>query len=878
MLNYLGPINVLVNQPIALIGTFDSEKIQTISVIAEDKYPLTVRLNSKSGIWHISLEKGFNTPGQRWLRLKGFDRQNKSVSDEVIRLTVALEGNLGSQTLLIARYTTPFKKQAISSSRLTPQQQQNINVGEVLPLKDYKLVNNHLEVELKNPLGGVGKFGYFYEEHVLLVKNGQILWFDREDLPPTPSGTQLLWITQTTFIKVKPQDSAQLGMNQTLELTHGSTYTILGYACVEDHFRVTFDRDIPGFGKYGYIYRYHAELWEQDQPITYNTNAINLTVINTTVFKKRPVDAAYLSEKDQVTISAGMVYGVQSYTPEAGHLKVALTENLPGFGNTGYVYPDFVQLSRADQPIIPKLPVTYEGPSEVLVNQLTILKGTFDPRVVTAITLMAEDRYSLDVVLNSTAKTWEVKLAKGFSEAGYRWLRLKATNTKKELVASQVINLTVSSSPLTVGEGLTLTITNDTLFKVAPFDSASLNQLQKVAIKAGQKFKVLKYGWVDGHLKVLLNNAIPPIGSFGYFFQSHVQLSKGSEVLQFEIDSVPDTDVNAQMLVIKTTKIKAQPIDSSDLSPDQSALLLLGQTYPIKGYASTQGHFRVTLAESVEGFGNVGYIYWQHVRLLRDGQEISFDPDSLTMTIGQTTVLKKRPIDASRLAASERTTLPLGRVYGVRSYAIADNHIRVALTEELPDFGNTGYVFPDFVKFQRGGKTFDPLPDQIELNVPYFSQRDNPRYSWSTCNVTSIAMVLYYYGLRSQYGGQLEDELLQWCFNYAGVGSQTEHNVLTALIRAYGYNSSFSTTRRWSEIKEELINRRPVVIGADLTPAGHVLTIIGYNKKGYIVNDPWGDAYTGYNNTEGRRLLYSYGYLNQVAGPDGSIWAHFIDP
>ncbi|MEB3280054.1 MAG: C39 family peptidase [Lyngbya sp.] len=878
MLNYLGPIDVLVNQPVALIGTFESEQIQTVSVVAEDKYPLTVRLNYKSKIWHVSLEKGFNTPGQRWLRLKGFNRQNQSVSDQIIRLTVSLEGNLGSDTHLIARTTTPFKKQAISSSRLTPQQQQNINVGEILPLNSYQLANEHLEVELKNPLGSLGQYGYFYEEHVLLVKNGQILWFDREDLPPTPSGTQLLWITQTTPLKLKPQDSAQLGINQTVELTHGSTYTILGYASVEDHFRVTLDRDIPGFGKYGYVYRYHAELWEKDKPINYNTNAINLTVINTTVFKKRPVDAAYLSEAEKIIIPAGMVYGVQSYTTENGHLKVAFTENLPGFGNTGYLYPDFIQLSRADQPIIPKLPVTYDGPPEVLVNEPTILKGTFDPRLVTAISLMAEDRFRFDVILNSAGKTWEVKLAKGFSEAGYRWLRLKASNSKGELVASVVINITVSSYPLTVGEGLTLTITNDTLFKVAPFDSTSLNQNQKVAIKAGQKFNVLKYGWVDGHLKVLLNNAIPPVGTFGYFFQGHVQLSKGSEVLQFEIDNVPDTDINAQLLVIKTTKIKAKPIDSAELSPDELAPLLLGQTYAIKGYACTQGHFRVTLAQSVEGFGNVGYIYWQHVRLLRDGQEIPFNPNALTMTIAETTVLKKRPVDASRLENSERATLPVGRVYGVNSYAIADNHIRVALTEELPSFGNTGYVFPAYVKFQRGGKTFDPLPDQLELNVPYFSQRDNPRYYWSTCNVTSIAMVLYYYGLRSQYGGQLEDELLQWCFNYAGVGSQTEHNVLTALIRAYGYRSSFSTTRRWSEIKEELINGRPVVIGADLTPAGHVLTIIGFNKAGYIVNDPWGDAYTGYSNTEGRRLLYSYGYFNQVAGPDGNVWAHFIDP
>jgi hypothetical protein len=45
-----------------------------------------------------------------------------------------------------------------------------------------------------------------------------------------------------------------------------------------------------------------------------------------------------------------------------------------------------------------------------------------------------------------------------------------------------------------------------------------------------------------------------------------------------------------------------------------------------------------------------------------------------------------------------------------------------------------------------------------------------------------------------------------------------------------------------------------------------------------IVNDPWGDALTGYSDTEGGKLLYPYGYLNQVSGPDGNIWAHFIQP
>ncbi len=878
MLNYLGPLEVLVNQPVALVGTFDSEKIQTISVVAEDKYPLTVNLNSKSGIWHISLEKGFNTTGERWLRLKGFNRQNQAITDQIFRLTVSPEGNLGSDILLIVRQTTPFKKQAIQSSNLTPQQQQNVNVGQVIPLSRYKLFNTHLEVELQNPLGTVGTVGYFYEKHVLLMKGGKILGFNRQDLPPTPPGTQLLWVTQTTPFKLKPEDSAQLGNNQKVEFPHGTTYTILGYASISDHFRVTLDQEIPGFGRHGFIYRYHAEIWQQDKPINYNTNAINLSIVNTTVFKKRPIDAAYLPETERTTLPAGMVYGVQSYTTEEGHLKVAITENLPGFGNTGYLYPDFVQLIRADQPIVPSVPVKYNEPFEVLVNQPTTLKGTFDPNVVSGISLVAEDRFAFNVTLNSASKTWEVRLANGFSEPGYRWLRLKATNRQGKLVSSQVVHLTVSSNPLTVGQGLTLTITEDTLFKVAPFDSASLNQSQKVAIKAGQRFNVVKYGLVDGHLKVLLENGIPPIGVFGYFFQGHVRLSKGSEVFQFDIESVPDTDVSAQMFVIKTTMFKAKPVDSSNLSPNEFTQLLLGQNYSILGYACTQGHFRVTLAQSVPGFGNVGYIYWQHVRLRRDGQDIPFNPDALTMTIGQTTVLKKRPVDTSRLEASERTTLPGGRVYGMSSYVVSENHLRVALTEEFPNFGNTGYVFPSFVRLQRGGRTFNPIPDQLELNVPYFSQRDNPRYYWSTCNVTSIAMVFYFYGVRSQFGGQLEDELLQWCFNYAGVGSQTEHSVLTALIRAYGFRSSFSTTRRWSQIKEELINRRPVVIGADLTPAGHILTIIGYNRTGYIVHDPWGDAYTGYANTEGRRLIYSYSYFNRVAGPDGNVWAHFIYP
>ncbi|MBD0308208.1 MAG: C39 family peptidase, partial [Microcoleus sp. T1-bin1] len=486
------------------------------------------------------------------------------------------------------------------------------------------------------------------------------------------------------------------------------------------------------------------------------------------------------------------------------------------------------------------------------------------------------DKFALSVTLNQQASTWQVNLPKGFSVAGARWFRLRATDSKGNVTGSQIIYITVSSDPLTVGKGLTLKIVSDTLFKVAPLDSSRLDNQQKVLVKAGQTLAVSKYGFIDGHLKVVVDSAISPIGTFGYFYEPDVQLAKGNKILKFDLADVPNSNVSAQLLVTQTTQIKGQPEDSSKLPANQVANLILGSTYAITGYACILGHFRVTLAESIPGFGNIGFIYWQDVKIIKDGKEVPFDPGALTMTMLQATVFKKRPVDAASLKDTEKTTLPLGRVYGVESYGLEGDHLKVSVTEELPNFGNTGYVFPSFVQFKRGDKIFDAVPNNVELNVPYFSQRDNPRFDWSTCNVTSIAMVLYYYGLRSKWGGQLEDELLQWCFDYAGQGSQTDHSVLSALIKAYGFKTSFSTTRNWADVRSELLNRRPVVLAGDFTASGHILTLIGYNSQGYIVQDPWGDALTGYSDTEGRKLMYPYSYVNQVAGPDGNVWAHFI--
>lgn len=521
--------------------------------------------------------------------------------------------------------------------------------------------------------------------------------------------------------------------------------------------------------------------------------------------------------------------------------------------------------------------LTYEGPSEVLINQAILLSGTYDPLRIAKVSLVAEDKFPLGVTLNTDQQQWESNLPRGFTSAGVRWLRLRGTDSQGKVAGEQIIYITVSSDPMTAGQDLQLKVLQETLFKTAPVDSSNLKPEQKVTVKAGQTFTVTKYGYVDGHLKLTLEPPIAPIGDFGYFYEPFVQLSKGPQILRFDIGDIPNTPLKANILITTTTWIKAKAADSSTLPNNQKTQLLQGQTFGITGYASLAGHFRVTLSEDIPGFGRTGFIYWQHMQIKKDGKVIPYDPDATTLSVLKTTVFKKRLADSSTLKPEEKYTLNAGNVYQITGYALAGgDHIKVSLTDNLPGFGNTGYLYGDFVQLKRGGRTFNPMPPQVELNVPHFSQRDNPRLYWSTCNVTAIAMVMYYYGIRARGGGQLEDELLQWCLNKYGEGSQTDNAVLSELIKAYGFKTSFSTTRRWAEVKNELASGRPVVLGGLFTHGGHIVTVIGFSPVGYIVNDPWGDALTGYANTEGRKRTYPYSYMNQVAGPDGGVWAHII--
>lgn len=362
-LSYLGPNEFLVNQSTVITGKFNSEQIHSIALVAEDKYPLNVTKNPTTGLWHAILESGFNASGNRWLRLKGTDINNILVIEQTINITVNTEPNIYPSLTLITLTDTVFQEKLEEPDNLTAEEKANLSAGQTYRLLNYQLVDNYLQVELATAIPPIGKFGYFNSQQVHLSKWAKVLYFNRTDLPEAPQDSALLWVKQRTQIKLKPEPYSQLAPDQQIELFVGETYIIQGYASVEGHFRVSLTKAIPGFGDTGYIEPQKVEIIKQGETVKYNQTAIALKTLNNTIIKKQPTNETYLKPDEKLILQKGMVYGVSNYTYQNNHTRILLTENLPDFGNEGYVYPDFVQLTEASQAFATAATLKFLGPT-----------------------------------------------------------------------------------------------------------------------------------------------------------------------------------------------------------------------------------------------------------------------------------------------------------------------------------------------------------------------------------------------------------------------------------------------------------------------------------------------------------------------------------
>jgi hypothetical protein len=175
----------------------------------------------------------------------------------------------------------------------------------------------------------------------------------------------------------------------------------------------------------------------------------------------------------------------------------------------------------------------------------------------------------------------------------------------------------------------------------------------------------------------------------------------------------------------------------------------------------------------------------------------------------------------------------------------------------------------------------------VRIAVPYKSQLDNGREPFSTCNVTSLAMCFDYYDVgywydfdgkrhRSKKDIQLEDEL----YDYMKVNGLNKHSPqdLAKTAIAHGVTDNFDAHATFGRCKKHLDTRNPCIIHGYFTQPGHIIVLVGYDDKGFLVHDPYGEWFeTGYRtDLSGEYLHYSYDLIQNTCAYDDQFWVHFM--
>jgi hypothetical protein len=193
----------------------------------------------------------------------------------------------------------------------------------------------------------------------------------------------------------------------------------------------------------------------------------------------------------------------------------------------------------------------------------------------------------------------------------------------------------------------------------------------------------------------------------------------------------------------------------------------------------------------------------------------------------------------------------------------------------------------------------DPVPEDADVaepgpdagpedvpDVPYFYQYDNDLYPGSTCQNTSIAMVLAWLGWKGEPDDITASWGKDWAQDPAGLAE-----VFNAYAESMGIPERLHpvTNGTIAGMKALLDQGRPVIVHGYFTAYGHVMVTLGYTAGEYIVNDPagkWSQVFKGgypyaSSSTAGDHIHYgAAAFEAAVATSDGSsflpLWYHAL--
>ncbi|HOR43518.1 MAG TPA: C39 family peptidase [Spirochaetota bacterium] len=187
------------------------------------------------------------------------------------------------------------------------------------------------------------------------------------------------------------------------------------------------------------------------------------------------------------------------------------------------------------------------------------------------------------------------------------------------------------------------------------------------------------------------------------------------------------------------------------------------------------------------------------------------------------------------------------------------------------------------------------------IAMDYMYQGDNKtndqgKYWKNTCSVTGEAMLFKYMGITQKNPDKLyPDELYDELKNKGRGGPKLTNNIpgnTDELLKEYGYgdkyqknfkNENYNTWKKM--IKDKIDEGKPVIAGGYTTASGHIMDIVGYDEKGFILHDPAGDRKVGYfkeyengkKNEDGKYVHYTYEQCKQWEIGYGRGWTGTIE-